>query len=129
LEGSTWKAQLVISPDAGFGKSHLLGRLFQSLGERATLIYLRPFQDPDRVWSSILLATVQELDRPDQSGQRAATQLEAFATGVLANVAADFMTSRGLDKQRGMGRVLRESHHKMLCRSMGSAKGGQSQSG
>jgi hypothetical protein len=40
------KAQLVVSPDRGYGKSHLLGRLFKRLGEEATLIYLRPFQDP-----------------------------------------------------------------------------------
>jgi hypothetical protein len=84
----------------------LLGRLFQSLGERATLIYLRPFQDPERIWSSILLATVQELGRPDKSGQRAATQLEAFAAGVLAHVAADFITGRGLDKQETIKRAI-----------------------
>jgi hypothetical protein len=40
------KAQLVVSPDRGYGKSHLLGRLFATLGRRATKIYLRPFQDP-----------------------------------------------------------------------------------
>ncbi len=96
------KAQLIISPEAGYGKSHLLGRLFQSLGERATLIYLRPFQNTERVWSSILLATVQELERPDQSGLLTVSQIEAFATGVLAHVAADFMAGRGLDKQESM---------------------------
>src|SRR5258707_565499 len=83
------KAQLVVSPDRGYGKSHLLGRLFQSLGEQATLIYLRPFQDPQRVWISILLATVQELERPNQQG--GGSQLEAFSKGVLAHVAADHM--------------------------------------
>src|SRR5262245_4793194 len=51
------KAQLVVSPDAGYGKSHLLGRLFQRLRAQATLVYVRPFQDPERVWSSILLTT------------------------------------------------------------------------
>ncbi len=81
------KARLVVSPDRGYGKSHLLGRLFQALGDQATLIYLRPFQDPQRVWISILLATVQELERPNQDGT--ATQLEAFSKGVLAHVAAD----------------------------------------
>lgn len=96
------KAQLVISPEAGYGKSHLLGRLFERLGERATLIYLRPFQNTERVWSSILFATIQELERPDRSVQQAVSQIEAFATGVVAHVAADFMTSRGLDKQVGI---------------------------
>jgi hypothetical protein len=60
------KAQLVVSPDAGYGKSHLLGRLFQRLGAQATLVYVRPFQDPERAWSSILLTAVQELERPSQ---------------------------------------------------------------
>lgn len=96
------KAQLIISPDAGYGKSHLLGRLFERLGERATLIYLRPFQNTERVWSSILFATIQELERPDRSTQQTTSQIEAFATGVLAHVAADFMTSRGLDKQESI---------------------------
>ena len=59
------RAQLVVSPDGGYGKSHLLGRLFTALGRRATKVYLRPFQDPYKAWHSILLLTVQELDRPD----------------------------------------------------------------
>ncbi len=84
------KAQLVVSPDRGYGKSHLLGRLFQSLGEQATLIYLRPFQDAQRVWTSILLATIQELERPDQQGS-VGSQLEALSKGVLAHVGADHM--------------------------------------
>ncbi len=83
------KAQLVVSPDRGYGKSHLLGRLFQALGEQATLIYLRPFQDPQRVWISILLASIQELERPNQHG--VGSQLEVFSKGVLAHVAADHM--------------------------------------
>jgi len=90
------KAQLVVSPEPGYGKSHLLGRLFQRLGERATKIYLRPFQSPERAWNSILLTTVQELDRPSQYGPLGLTQLEAFAMGVLAHVAADFMVVAGL---------------------------------
>ena len=47
------KAQLVVSPEAGYGKSHLLGRLFQAVGPRATQIYLLPFQAPERAWQSI----------------------------------------------------------------------------
>jgi hypothetical protein len=90
------KAQLVVSPDRGYGKSHLLGRLFKRLGEQATLIYLRPFQDPQRIWSSILQATVQELERPNQNGEEAGSQLEAFSKGVLAHVAADHMAEGGV---------------------------------
>jgi hypothetical protein len=90
------KAQLVVSPEPGYGKSHLLGRLFERLGERATKIYLRPFQAPERAWNSILLTTVQELDRHSPYGKQELTQLEAFAMGVLAHVAADFMMATGL---------------------------------
>lgn len=90
------KAQLVVSPEAGYGKSHLLGRLFQAVGPRATQIYLLPFQAPERAWQSILLATVQELDRPNQHDLRDETQLDAFAMGVLAHISADFMVKGGV---------------------------------
>jgi hypothetical protein len=84
------KAQLVVSPDRGYGKSHLLGRLFATLGRRATKVYLRPFQDPYKAWHSILLLTIQELDRPDEENAAAPSQLEALAVGTLAHVVADF---------------------------------------
>jgi hypothetical protein len=85
-----WKAQLIVSPDRGYGKSHLLGRLFAKLGRRATKVYLRPFQDPYKAWHSILLLTIQELDRPDDENAGAPSQLEALAVGTLAHVVADF---------------------------------------
>jgi hypothetical protein len=84
------KVQLVISPDRGYGKSHLLGRLFMKLGRRATKVYLRPFQDPYKAWHSILLLTIQELDRPDDESAGAPSQLTALAVGTLAHVVADF---------------------------------------
>jgi hypothetical protein len=90
------KAQLVVSPDRGYGKSHLLGRLFATLGQRATKIYLRPFQDPYKAWHSILLLTIQELERPDNEKIGAPTQLEALAVGTLAHVAADFIAEGGI---------------------------------
>ena len=88
------KAQLVASPDRGYGKSHLLGRLFTKLGRRATKVYLRPFQDPYKAWHSILLLTIQELDRPDDENAGAPSQLEALAIGTLAHVVADSRTLR-----------------------------------
>ena len=91
------KAQIVVSPDRGYGKSHLLGKLFSRLGNRATQIYLRPFQDPQKAWHSILLLAVQELERPDQVGAKSELQLEAFAMGVLAHVAADFLAEGGMN--------------------------------
>jgi hypothetical protein len=90
------KAQLVVSPDRGYGKSHLLGRLFKKLGRRATKVYLRPFQDPYKAWHSILLLTIQELERPDDQKAAAPTQLEALAVGTLAHVAADFIAEGGI---------------------------------
>jgi len=91
------KAQLVVSPDRGYGKSHLLGRRFQAVGDQATLIYVRPFQDPQRVWTSILLTTVQELERSNQDGVE--SQLEAFSKGVLAHVTADHMSDGSVKNQ------------------------------
>ncbi|NVO14873.1 MAG: hypothetical protein HXX10_12630 [Rhodoplanes sp.] len=90
------KAQLVVSPDRGYGKSHLLGRLFSKLGRRAIKVYLRPFQDPYKAWHSILLLTIQELERPDVEKTGAATQIEAMALGTLAHVAADFIAADGI---------------------------------
>jgi hypothetical protein len=87
------KAQLVTSAEPGYGKSHLIGRLFKELGERATQVYLRPFQDAGSSWRSILLKVVQELDRPDDPHLITAapgqlTQLDAIAFGVMAHLLA-----------------------------------------
>jgi hypothetical protein len=114
------KAQLVVSPDRGYGKSHLLGRLFKSLGEEATLIYLRPFQDPQRNWSSILQATVQELERPNQNGKEAGSQLEAFSKGVLAHVSADHIADKNDSRIRDAVKYLRAHPLKVLGRAPGS---------
>jgi hypothetical protein len=84
------KAQLVVSPDRGYGKSHLLGRLFTALGRKATKVYLRPFQDPYKAWHSILLLTVQELSRPEDETSDAPSQLRCLAIGTLAHIVADF---------------------------------------
>ena len=83
------KAQLVISPERGYGKSHLLGRLFETLDRRATRIYLRPFQDPQKCWHSILLQTAQELERTEGAGLESEanpTQVGAFANGVISGL-------------------------------------------
>ncbi len=61
-------AQLVVSPQPGYGKSHLIGRLFAALEGRATLIYVTPFQSASLCWQSVLLRTVQELTFPDRGG-------------------------------------------------------------
>lgn len=91
------KTQLVVSPDRGYGKSHLLGRLFTKLGRRATKVYLRPFQDPNKSWHSILLLTIQELDRPDNENEGVLSQLEALAVGTLAHAGAESAESTNPD--------------------------------
>ena len=95
------KAQLVLSPEPGYGKSHLIGRLFRTLSRRATRIYLRPFHDAASSWLSILLKLVQELHRPDDPGllgnvpgEVTLTQLDAFAHGVLAHLLASLIEKK-----------------------------------
>jgi hypothetical protein len=105
------KARLVISPDRGYGKSHLLGRLFHSLGSRATQVYLRPFQDPYKAWHSILLLTIQELERPVEATAASCSQLEALARGVWLHLAASLMASgefRDYDHATAASSFLRE---------------------
>jgi len=87
-------AQMVVSLHAGYGKSHLIGRLFHKLSREATLIYLRPFEYASACWKSILLKMVQELDFPDNieseySNEKETTQLEAFVNGILTHLAAN----------------------------------------
>ena len=89
-------AQLVTSAEPGYGKSHLIGRLFRALNRRATRVYLRPFQDVSSAWRSILLKVVQELHRPEDSERTALragelTQLDAFAQGVLGHLLAELL--------------------------------------
>jgi len=108
------KAQLIISPERGYGKSHLLGRLFKELDDRATLIYLRPFEDPQKCWHSILLQTAQELERTDNPGEESETnprQFGAFANGVISHLAADYLAqgeAPGYDKVAEAVQLLRK---------------------
>lgn len=84
-------AVLMLSPGAGYGKSHLIGRLFRALDDRATLLYLRPFQDPSSCWVSLLDKVVVELDHPDAAHKLQAdpgepTQLDTLVRRVLGAV-------------------------------------------
>ena len=81
----------VVSSQAGYGKSHLLGRLFGELNTRATLLYVLPFQDPDSCWKSILLRAVQELKFPDRvldskAERSGPSQLETIAHGIVVDL-------------------------------------------
>lgn len=105
------KAQLITSAEPGYGKSHLIGRLFRELDERATKVYLRPFQDAGSSWRSILLKVVQELDRPDDPHLTTAapgqlTQLDAIAFGVMAHLLAGLIEKGRADCENGAERAL-----------------------
>ncbi|HZC59895.1 MAG TPA: hypothetical protein VE154_07860 [Chthoniobacterales bacterium] len=94
------KAELILSVAPGYGKSHLIGRLFKALEHRATQIFLTPFQTVALCWQSILLHLVNELDYPDTTDQTTwafdePTQLNALAEGVLQNLVANAI-DRGL---------------------------------
>ena len=87
-------AQLVTSAQPGFGKSHLIGRLFRALHGHATLVYVRPFQAPALAFQSLLASVVKELHFPDRSDWQSwkpsePTQLDALACGVFAHLVAD----------------------------------------
>jgi hypothetical protein len=95
-KGKLARAQFVTSPQPGYGKSHLIGRLFRKLNQRATLVYLHPFEDPATCWKNILLKTVQELDFPDKAESSEGgepTQLEAFAHGIISHLVAGAVDS------------------------------------
>jgi hypothetical protein len=90
------QAQLVTSAQPGFGKSHLIGRLFKSLHERATLIYVRPFQNSSLAFQSLMATVVKEMHFPDRMDAdvwkpSAPTQLDALACCVLAHLLADLI--------------------------------------
>jgi len=57
------KAELILSPAPGYGKSHLVGRFFKELGSQAVRVYIPPFETTSTYWQSILLLTVDELDQ------------------------------------------------------------------
>ncbi len=99
-------ALLVTSVEPGYGKSHLLGRLFRELEHQATLIYVKPFQDPSSCWRSLLDRLVMELEYPDRANAVACapgelSQLDVFARHVLAFLRNQpneaFQTPRPLD--------------------------------
>jgi hypothetical protein len=94
------KAQLVLSVEPGYGKSHLIGRLFARLRGHATLVYLRPFVSSEACWRSLLHRTVQELNHLEDSRRAgkpdAPTQLDAFACGVLTHLVAGLIENGSL---------------------------------
>src|ERR1700739_5056487 len=45
----TRKAELILSPAPGYGKSHLIGRFFKELGNHAVRVYTPPFKPPPTI--------------------------------------------------------------------------------
>ncbi len=92
-------ALLVTAAQPGYGKSHLIGRLFRELNGRATLVYVRPFQNAATVFQSLMLTIVRELSFPDRAAETGGwdrdepTQLDHFAHAVLAHLVADILES------------------------------------
>lgn len=106
------KARFVLSPQPGYGKSHLIGRLFRELRGRATLVYLKPFSEASACWRSILLKIAQEMEFPDDA--TAATclpsgpnQLEVMAHETLMKLAAGAI-EHGLIPSRDKNGLLRQ---------------------
>jgi hypothetical protein len=101
-------AQFIQSPAPGYGKSHLIGRLFKELRGRATLIYLRPFTNPSMCWKSILLKMVQELEFPESAEAEFCrgnepNQLEALVHGILVNVVINGLKSGAIKHKNREG--------------------------
>lgn len=91
-------ALLVTSTQPGFGKSHLIGRLFRKLHERATLIYVRPFQNAALAFQSLMATVVKEMNFPDRMDADAwkpsePTQLDTLTCSVLAHLLADLIAA------------------------------------
>jgi hypothetical protein len=107
-------AQIVMSVEPGYGKSHLIGRLFDRLRGRGTLVYLRPMVAAHRVWTSLLDDIVRELRQPDDSAEASTsspTQLEAFACGVLSHMVVSLLSSGHLQAQNSEAAVSYLTQH------------------
>ncbi|CAB4243806.1 putative RecB family nuclease and DNA segregation ATPase FtsK [Methylacidimicrobium sp. AP8] len=95
-QGRLEHALVVLSPEPGYGKTHLLGRLFRKLQGRATRIYLQPFEAVDRCWERILGQILRELDRSDAPApDPGRTQLAQLAALAIGHLTADLF-DRGL---------------------------------
>ncbi len=97
-------ASFLTSAEAGYGKSHLIGRLFQELTRRATVVYVKPFVDSEGCWQSILQTTVKEMDMPEPvpggtAGGNGPRQIEAFARGILTHLTTDLVAEGKVGSQ------------------------------
>lgn len=89
---------LITSAEPGYGKSHLIGRIFQALNPVATLVYLRPFGSPETCWQDILNRLARELEYPDRADAVACmpgepTQLDCVIRSTFGYLLARLVTS------------------------------------
>ncbi len=119
-ESPSRKAELILSPAPGYGKSHLVGRFFKELGNQAVRVYIPPFETTSSYWQSILLLTVDELDQAgdwDSRGFDESTQLDAFAESVLRRLAAAAIRRGAIQVIRGdLSAEVFESSNEMSLR-------------
>lgn len=52
---------LILSGDAGVGKTYFLGRLKKTLNSQAFFVYIEPFPESEYIWRHILRYTVDSL--------------------------------------------------------------------
>jgi len=90
------RALFISSESPGYGKSHLISRLFRETQGKASLIYIYPFQNPQTPFQSLMLALVRELHFPDRENSSSwnrddPSQLDKLAHAVLAHLVADLI--------------------------------------
>jgi len=69
-------------------QSHLIGRLFEALSERAIRVYIPPFETTSTYWKSILFLAIDELDQatdPSHWSPEQPTQLDASLKSCFDN--------------------------------------------
>jgi hypothetical protein len=84
-------ALMVVSNDAGYGKSHLIGRFFEKLTGRAVLVYRNQMLNRETSWKSLAIDIVQELDLAEDADSRGAgeadtTQLTQLARALFSHL-------------------------------------------
>lgn len=97
--------QFIVSRDPGYGKSHLLGRLFQQVKGKANLIYITPFQDHATAWKSVLDQIINEMNYSDDlsSSVKKKNQMAHFAHGVLSQLMILYLKHADIDpKKKGL---------------------------
>ena len=96
------KAELVLSPAPGYGKSHLIGRLFDRLAAKVIPIYLPPFETLATNWQSVLYQIVDEMERLESKNREVQpTHLENFAEAVLRRLLAGALRGGSIRVVRG----------------------------